>query len=126
MKNIIAIALGGSLGAVSRYLLSKYVSGYFGAIFPWGTLAVNLIGSLLIGFLFGLAEKTIITASIRTFVMIGFIGAFTTFSTYVLESVNLFRDGEIKLGLLNIGISNILGIGCIILGFYMASLLMQK
>ncbi len=126
MKNIIAIALGGSLGAVSRYLLSKYVSGYFGAIFPWGTLAVNLIGSLLIGFLFGLAEKTIIPASIRTFVMIGFIGAFTTFSTYVLESVNLFRDGEIKLGLLNIGISNILGIGCIILGFYMASLLMQK
>ena len=111
MKNIIAIALGGSLGAVSRYLLSKYVSGYFGAIFPWGTLAVNLIGSLLIGFLFGLAEKTIIPASIRTFVMIGFIGAFTTFSTYVLESVNLFRDGEIKLGLLNIGISNILGIG---------------
>ncbi|MCK5249229.1 MAG: DUF190 domain-containing protein [Spirochaetaceae bacterium] len=74
MKNIIAIALGGSLGAVSRYLLSKYVSGYFGAIFPWGTLAVNLIGSLLIGFLFGLAEKTIIPASIRTFVMIGFIG----------------------------------------------------
>ncbi|MEJ2354360.1 MAG: fluoride efflux transporter CrcB [candidate division WOR-3 bacterium] len=126
MKNILVIALGGSLGALSRYYLSKMITDYSGGTFPWGTLMVNLIGALLIGFLYGLFDRIIIPIEFRVFITIGFIGAFTTFSTFALESVNLLRDGEIKLGLSNIIINNGASIICVLLGFYIAGLIMRK
>jgi fluoride exporter len=126
MKNAIAIALGGSFGALARYYLSKMITDYSGAGFPWGTLLVNLIGSLFIGFFYGLFDKLIVPGELRSFINIGFIGAFTTFSTFALESINLFRAGEIKLGLVNMGISNGLGIICVLLGLYLARMMMQS
>ena len=126
MKNILVIALGGSLGALSRYYLSKMITDYSGGTFPWGTLTVNLIGALLIGFLYGLFDRIIIPIEFRVFITIGFIGAFTTFSTFALESVNLLREGEIKLGLSNIIINNGASIICVLLGFYIAGLIMRK
>jgi CrcB protein len=126
MKNILVIALGGSLGALSRYYLSKMITDYSGGTFPWGTLMVNLIGALLIGFLYGLFDRIIIPIEFRVFITIGFIGAFTTFSTFALESVNLLREGEIKLGLSNIIINNGASIICVLLGFYIAGLIMRK
>jgi fluoride exporter len=126
MKNIIFIALGGSFGALSRYYLSKMLTDYSGATFPWGTFVVNLIGALLIGFFYGLFDRIIIPTEYRAFLTIGFIGAFTTFSTFALESVNLLREGEIKLGLSNIIINNGASIICVLFGFYIAGLIMQK
>ncbi len=126
MKNIVSIALGGSLGALARYYLSKLITDFSGGIFPWGTLIVNVSGSLLIGFFYGLADKIILPVELKAFITIGFIGAFTTFSTFALESVNLLREGEIKLGLLNIGLNNIVGIAFVLLGFYAAGIILQK
>jgi CrcB protein len=126
MRNAIYIALGGSLGALSRYYLSKMITNYSGGTFPMGTLIVNLIGSLLIGFFYGLLEKTIAPLEFKAFITIGFLGAFTTFSTYALESINLLREGEIKLGLSNIVANNIVCLIFVVFGFFIAGLITQK
>ncbi len=126
MRTFISIALGGSLGALSRYYLSKFISSYSGGTFPWGTLIINLSGSLLIGFFYGVFDRTIVPDAFKTFISIGFIGAFTTFSTFAIENVNLFRDGEIKLGLLNIFISNIFGIFFALCGIYISKIIIHK
>lgn len=108
------IAFGGAIGALLRYAISGLPHRYFESIFPWGTLTVNLLGAFAIGFLWGAFERTTVSPSLKTFLFIGILGAFTTFSTYSLESINLLRDGEIKLALTNILVSNI---GCIVLCF---------
>lgn len=126
MNTVISIAFGGSLGALSRYYFSKIISSYLGGMFPWGTLIINLSGSLLIGFFYNIFDKTIVSAELRTFISIGFIGAFTTFSTFAIENVNLFRDGEIKLGLFNIIASNALGILFALLGIFIAEIIIHK
>jgi fluoride exporter len=138
MKIILSIALGGSVGALSRYYVSRFVNqfpgagspsriaGIFGTLFPIGTLAVNLGGALFIGFFYRLFEKTIVAPELRSFITIGFLGAFTTFSTFALENINLLRDGEIKLACINICISNILGLLCVLGGMYLAGLIVQK
>jgi fluoride exporter len=126
MKIALSIALGGSIGALSRYYISKFITNMSGIIFPSGTLVINLTGSLLIGFFYAIFDKTVIPAEIRTFVNVGFIGAFTTFSTFALENVNLFRDGETKLALVNIIVSNVFGLVCVLLGMYIAELLFRK
>jgi CrcB protein len=126
MKIAISIALGGGFGALSRYYISKLIINSFGVIAPIGTLAVNLCGSLLIGFFYGMFDKTVVGPEIRIFVTIGFLGAFTTFSTFALENIHLFRDGEIKLALLYIGISNVLGLFFVLAGMAVAGLIFHK
>ncbi len=115
MKHLFAIALGGSIGAVFRYLVSKNIQTIYNQILPLGTLSVNVIGSFLIGFLFFLFDTVIVSRDIRSFITIGFLGAFTTFSTYSLETINLFKDGEIKLGISNLVLNNLL---CFIMVFF--------
>ncbi len=117
MLKFLFIAMGGAIGTLLRYIISGLTYKYLDGVFPWGTLSVNLIGSLIIGFLWGLFERAAISPNLKMFVFIGILGAFTTFSTYSLESFNLFRDGEIKLALSNILISNILCIALVLLGF---------
>jgi len=116
MRHLLVIALGGGAGALSRYGLSKIINQAANTIFPAGTLFVNLAGSFLIGFCFHLFDVTIIPSDIRSFITIGFLGAFTTFSTYSLETMNLIRDGEIKMGLLNVVMNNIFGFILVIAG----------
>jgi CrcB protein len=100
---IIAIALGGALGSVLRFLTANAVYQWLGRDFPYGTLSVNLIGSALIGFL---AEIMIgrlsLSAEWRGAVLIGFLGGFTTFSTFSLETLVLLENGEAGKALLNI------------------------
>jgi CrcB protein len=120
MKNLLFIALGGSFGAVARYVFSKFVYRFSADVFPWGTLAVNMSGSFFIGFFFGLFDELIVPTHIKSFITIGFLGAYTTFSTYSLESLNLFRDGEIRLFAANILLSNICCILFALLGMYFA------
>lgn len=105
------IGLGGFFGAIARYLVDGFVADRTGGGFPWGTLAVNLSGSLVLGILFALtAERAILPAEIRGPVLIGFIGAYTTFSTLMLESWRLIETGAPLLGLANIVGSCLLGL----------------
>ncbi len=120
----IAIAVGGAIGAVLRYLVSGVAYNQFGAAFPIGTLLVNLIGCLLIGFLAQLFEEIIVPPNMRLFVLTGTLGAFTTFSTYGLETVKLWQDGELRLALLNVAANNVVGILFVVLGFILARTLL--
>jgi CrcB protein len=125
MQQVLLIAVGGSLGAVARYGLSTFVYHSTSETFPWGTLVVNLTGSFLIGVFVELFDTAIIPTAWRSFVTIGFLGAYTTFSTYTLETVNLLRDGELKLAAFNVLASNLIGVLFIVLGIYSFRLLLK-
>ena len=116
MTSVFFVALGGAFGATLRYLLSGIINRYFESAFPAGTLGVNLIGCLAVGLLWEPLTQTSLSPQVRTFFLIGVLGAFTTFSTYGIESVNLLRDGEPRLALLNLFLSNVLGIAFVLLG----------
>jgi CrcB protein len=107
MNQLLAIALGGSIGAVLRFLVSSGLYQWLGRGFPYGTLAVNIIGSFLLGLLTeGLVLNRLpFTLEYRAAILIGFIGAFTTFSTFSLETVYLIQQGSLQKAGLNIGIS---------------------
>lgn len=103
---IVAIALGGALGAMMRYWISNAVYLWLGRGFPYGTLSVNLIGSFIIGIAFILlTERLILGAEARAFILIGFLGAFTTFSTFSLETLLLMQEGLMLKASINIVIS---------------------
>ena len=91
------IALGSAIGGAARYWCYGFAGKYWGGTFPWGTLAVNVLGSAAIGFIATLTStdgKLLVPSSVRLFVTAGLCGGFTTFSTFSLETLNLARDGE--------------------------------
>jgi CrcB protein len=92
-------------------LVSGLIARQYGETFPWGTMAVNLIGCLLTGAIFNLTEERfLVSPTLRTMILIGLMGGFTTFSSYGLQTFTLLRDGEFGLATLNIGVSNALGL----------------
>jgi CrcB protein len=116
VANLLWIASGGAVGALLRYGMVMSVHRVFGSAFPWGTLTVNVVGSLLIGVLWSMAERVSFTAAASAFLFIGVLGAFTTFSTYALESANLFRDGKQLAALMNLLLSNATCIVAVVAG----------
>ncbi|RMF66297.1 MAG: fluoride efflux transporter CrcB [Alphaproteobacteria bacterium] len=103
MRQILAVAAGGAIGAVLRWLMASGVQRLAGGAFPWGTFAVNALGSLLLGFLFvWLIERSTAGELARLAITVGFLGAFTTFSTYSLESVRLLQEGAFGMALGNV------------------------
>ena len=103
MQQLLAIAGGGAVGAVLRFIASTQVYRLFGRNFPYGTLAVNVLGSFLMGLLFILiVERGLLSAEWRSAIIVGFLGAFTTFSTFSIETLNLLESGELSRALLNI------------------------
>ena len=101
---LLCIALGGAVGALARYGVSGLAYAVAGrtAGFPWGTLAANLSGSFLIGLLFGLFEGVHVSPQIRALLLVGVLGAFTTFSTLSLETLHLLRDRQYAFAGLNL------------------------
>ncbi|MEA2346370.1 MAG: fluoride exporter [Thermoleophilaceae bacterium] len=114
---VVLVGAGGFLGAVVRYLVDGWVSRATGGSFPWGTLVINVSGSFVLGVLFAAAtERAILPPEIRAPVMIGFIGAYTTFSTWMLESWRLVEQGAVLAALANIGGSVVVGVVALVLG----------
>ena len=114
---LVLIAAGGAAGAVSRYLVDAWVSERAASAFPWGTFVVNMSGSFALGLLFALAtERQVLPADIRLPVMVGFVGAYTTFSTLTLESWRLVEGGAIGLAAANLLGSVALGVVALVAG----------
>jgi len=116
VMNILIVAFGGGLGAVCRYCLSKVLSEHGSNYIPLGTITVNLVGSFLIGFLFEAFAVYEVRPATRLFLTTGFLGGFTTFSTYALESVNLLRERQYLRGFLDIAFHDVLGLVMVVLG----------
>jgi fluoride exporter len=117
MINYLIVSLGAALGGAGRYWISNLVYKYFPAVFPYGTLVVNVVGSFVIGLLiFVFDEKELLNNQLRIFLTIGFCGGFTTFSTFSLETFNLIRDSEYFLASINV----ILSIALCLAGVFLA------
>ena len=112
---LIWIGIGGFAGAVLRYLAAGWVQRASGSVsFPYGTLAVNVIGCVLIGALSYLADaRGLLPAEARLFLFVGVLGGFTTFSTFGLETLNLLRDGELLVATLNVSANVVLCLGAV-------------
>lgn len=118
------IAVGGSAGAVGRYLLSGWVHRFLEKPFPWGTLVVNVVGSWLMGVLFHLlTERFILSPELRSAVLVGFLGSLTTFSTFSMETWHFIETGTWNMALLNIVGSVILSLSAVWLGLWCARIL---
>lgn len=125
MPNILFVGLGGFIGASLRYWLGGLVQDWSGSVtFPYGTLAVNLIGCLVIGLLSQVAEaRGVFTSQTRLLVFTGVLGGFTTFSTFGNETYNFLQDGENQLALLNVAVHIVLGLAAVWCGRALAHLI---
>lgn len=121
--SILYVALGGSLGAVARFLVSKTANSYLQP-FPLGTLTVNFFGSLLLGFImFAVLAGKNVPVDFRNFFAVGFIGAFTTMSTFAYESFRFWQIHEYGYFFLNIGANMILSLGAVAFGGYLVAVI---
>ena len=117
MLKYVMVALGGALGSVLRFWLGSLIGGRFGSRFPYGTFVINMTGSFLIGMILTLmAERTQWSPSWRYLIPIGFIGGYTTFSTFEYETFRLFQDGQMLGAVLNVTLSVIVGFAGVWIG----------
>ena len=124
MQKLVWIGLLGAAGALARYGLAGAVQRATGAGFPWGTLAVNATGCFLFGVIWMLAsERMLLSGETRLIVLVGFMGAFTTFSTFSFETAQLMRDAEWALALGNIALQNGLGLVAVFAGLSLGKVL---
>jgi len=112
------VAVGGALGSAARYLLAGFVHRFTSAYFPYGTFAVNMVGCLLFGLIFGLTEQRFqISPTVRAFLLIGVLGGFTTFSSYAFESFQLIRDAQYLRASVNVAGQVVVGLASFWLGY---------
>lgn len=121
MTRYLYIALGAALGANARYLVGVWAGARLGAAFPYGTFLVNVTGSLILGFLLTLATgRLALSSEMRLLLAVGFLGSYTTFSSYTVESLALMRGGSLGSGLINIFANNLLGLAAALTGVLLA------
>jgi CrcB protein len=105
----LVVGVGGFLGAIARYMLGTYIGNRYGVRFPYGTFVINMSGCFLIGLILTLLARTTASQYWRYLIPIGFIGAYTTFSTFEYETLRAVQDGQVMTGLLNVVLSVIVG-----------------
>ena len=120
MDKWIILGCAGALGTVSRYAVSTWAYQALGAKFPYGTLIVNLLGCFLMGFLASVSHERLLTPAVRLLLVVGFLGAFTTFSSFILESSQLIKQGQSVLAFLNVLLSVALGFVVFYIGVLLA------
>ena len=124
MQKTILVGVAGLIGTLLRYWLSGLVARQYGETFPWGTLVVNLVGCFLAGAVFYVTEERfLISPTLRTVILIGLLGGFTTFSSYGLQTFTLLRDGEIGWAAINIAASNVFGLLMVWTGYVVSKAL---
>jgi CrcB protein len=124
LTKILYLSLGGAAGTLSRYWLSGVAQRIAGVSFPFGTFAVNMLGCLLFGAVWGFFENRILLGSeLRLLVLTGFMGAFTTFSTYMFETAELVKFGQMAMGLLNIVGQSVVGLILVFAGIMLGRIL---
>ena len=121
MLRLLVIGCGGFLGAVARYQTTLWVGRRLGSPVPYGTMSVNVLGCLLLGFLAAWVQaRDGLSDELQLFLKVGLLGAFTTFSTFGFETVELLEDGEWETALLTVAGNLALGIGAVLLGGWLA------
>jgi len=119
---VLWVGLGGFLGANARYLLGGWIAARYGTLFPLGTFVINVTGSFILGFFLTLAqERVLIHPNVRLLFAVGFVGAYTTFSTFEYESMRLLQDGELLWALINLVGSVLTGSVAVLAGIILAS-----
>jgi CrcB protein len=123
-NDFLVIAVGAVLGANARYLLSRYSARLMGPVFPYGTLVINVLGSMIVGFfVVWTTERVLADPRWRLLVVVGFCGSFTTFSSYAFESMAYFEQGQWLLMVTNILSNNLLCLGAALAGMALARVL---
>lgn len=124
MLEIFLVAIGGGIGATSRYLVSNWAAGKFGAEFPYGTLIVNVVGCFIIGAFMALAtERIIVSPYWRLLTIVGFVGGLTTFSSFSYETLHLLEENNIMQAFYNVGLNLLVGFLATWLGMGIAKLI---
>ena len=124
MKLLIYIGAAGFAGAVARYIFSGCVHSLLGDGFPFGTLAVNVAGSLLLGFIYTFSvDRSVLSPEVRTAVSVGFLGSLTTFSTFSLETYHLMSEGSPLLSVANMAVNLVLSLSAVVFGVSLAKML---
>jgi fluoride exporter len=124
MSKLFLIGLAGFTGTLSRYWMSGVIAKRYGEIFPMGTLVVNLVGCFLVGLLFYLLDQRfLVNQTARTVVLIGFMGGFTTFCSFGLQTFTLLQDREFGLAVLNVTASNVIGLLLVWAGYTLARII---
>jgi CrcB protein len=124
MLGVFLVAIGGGLGAVSRYLASNWMASRFGADFPFGTLLVNIIGCFIIGLFMAMTiDRLNISPYWRLFITVGFLGGLTTFSSFSYETLHLLQEADVMRAFYNVGLNLFGGFFATWLGFGFARLI---
>jgi CrcB protein len=124
INDVLVISLGAIAGANARYFLSRYAAKLLGPVFPYGTLIINVVGSLIVGFfLIWTSERVLVDPRWRLLVVVGFCGAFTTFSSYAFETMAYFEQGQWLLMFTNFFSNNFLCLGAALAGMALARVL---
>lgn len=124
MRDFVIVSIGAIVGANARWIISRYTAKLLGPVFPYGTLVINITGSLIVGFfIIWTTERVLVDPRWRLLIVVGFCGAFTTFSSYAFETMAYFEQGQWALMVANVLSNNLLCLGAVLAGMVLARVL---
>ena len=124
MRDLVIVSIGAIVGANARWIISRYTAKLLGPVFPYGTLVINITGSLIVGFfIIWTSERVLVDPRWRLLIVVGFCGAFTTFSSYAFETMAYFEQGQWALMVANVLSNNLLCLGAVLVGMALARVL---